>query len=38
MREADEPGINAAIQSLVESGLAGRSGYSVVGDPAERRR
>lgn len=29
MRTDDEPGINAAIQSLVESGLAGRSGYSV---------
>lgn len=29
MRENDEPGINAAIQSLVECGLAGRSGYSV---------
>ena len=29
MRENDEPGINAAIQSLVESGLAARAGYSV---------
>ncbi|MBK7126740.1 MAG: RecQ family ATP-dependent DNA helicase [Dehalococcoidia bacterium] len=29
MRENDEPGINAAVQSLVESGLVGRAGYSV---------
>ena len=29
MRNDDEPGINAAIQSLIESGLAGRAGYSV---------
>ncbi|HMO95277.1 MAG TPA: RecQ family ATP-dependent DNA helicase, partial [Tepidiformaceae bacterium] len=29
MREDDEPGFNAAIQALVESGLAGRNGYSV---------
>jgi len=29
MRGEDEPGINAAIQSLVESGLAAKSGYSV---------
>jgi ATP-dependent DNA helicase RecQ len=29
MRDEDEPGINAAIQSLVESGLAERRGYSV---------
>ena len=29
MRDTDEPGINAAVQSLVESGLAGRAGYSV---------
>jgi ATP-dependent DNA helicase RecQ len=28
MREDDEPGINAAIQSLVDSGLAERRGYS----------
>jgi ATP-dependent DNA helicase RecQ len=29
MRTDDEPGINAAIQSLVESGLVSKSGYSV---------
>ena len=29
MKTDDEPGINAAIQSLVESGLAGKAGYSV---------
>ncbi len=29
MRDDDEPGINAAVQSLVESGLAERRGYSV---------
>jgi ATP-dependent DNA helicase RecQ len=29
MRDTDEPGINAAVQSLVESGLAARAGYSV---------
>ena len=29
MHEDDEPGINAAVQSLVESGLAARRGYSV---------
>ncbi|MEO8541791.1 MAG: RecQ family ATP-dependent DNA helicase, partial [bacterium] len=29
MRDEDEPGINAAIQSLVESGLVAKSGYSV---------
>ncbi len=29
MQEDDEPGINAALQSLVDSGLATRRGYSV---------
>ncbi len=29
MKTDDEPGINAAIQSLVESGLAGKAGYSI---------
>jgi ATP-dependent DNA helicase RecQ len=29
MRENDEPGVNAAIHALVESGLAGRSGQMV---------
>ena len=29
MQEDDEPGINAAVQSLVDSGLATRRGYSV---------
>jgi len=29
MEEDDEPGINAAVQSLAESGLAARRGYSV---------
>ena len=29
MNGDDEPGLNAAIQSLIESGLAGRAGYSV---------